>query len=90
MALQGGQNAPKGRFPYMTSVKITECSYHECGGVVIDRWHVLTAAHCDVGPHPLVHIGSHVIHDDHNSPGVQVRLQAGRCMGCMVRTCGAT
>lgn len=40
----GGSSAYRGQFPWMVSVQ--RRGRHFCGGVIIDRRHVLTAAHC--------------------------------------------
>ncbi|KAJ5495337.1 trypsin-like cysteine/serine peptidase domain-containing protein [Penicillium diatomitis] len=39
----GGQHAAIGEFPYQVSV---QTSSHRCGGSIIDKNHILTAAHC--------------------------------------------
>lgn len=42
-AIVGGSQAAAGQFPYQVSV---QTSSHRCGGSIIDKDHVLTAAHC--------------------------------------------
>lgn len=42
-AIIGGSQAAKGEFPYQVSV---QTSSHKCGGSIIDKDHILTAAHC--------------------------------------------
>lgn len=40
----GGQAARPGQFPYQVSLIINQSIL--CSGVIIDHWHILTAAHC--------------------------------------------
>lgn len=42
-AIVGGTHAAPGEFPYQVSV---QTSSHKCGGSIIDKDHILTAAHC--------------------------------------------
>ncbi|OGM48897.1 hypothetical protein ABOM_003085 [Aspergillus bombycis] len=42
-AIQGGSQAATGEFPYQVSI---QTSSHKCGGSIIDKDHILTAAHC--------------------------------------------
>ncbi|KAJ5665517.1 trypsin-like cysteine/serine peptidase domain-containing protein [Penicillium maclennaniae] len=42
-AIIGGTQAAKGEFPYQVSL---QTSSHKCGGSIIDKDHILTAAHC--------------------------------------------
>ncbi|CAD7696165.1 unnamed protein product [Ostreobium quekettii] len=60
--------APKGRFPWMVSLR-DSYGRHMCGGVVIDPWHALTAAHCltKLGQHVIMVIGAHTISDADDS-----------------------
>ncbi|KAE8408276.1 trypsin-like cysteine/serine peptidase domain-containing protein [Aspergillus pseudonomiae] len=48
-AIVGGSQAADGEFPYQVSV---QTSYHMCGGSIIDKDHILTAAHCVDGLSP--------------------------------------
>ena len=40
----GGKVAKVGEFPYMAL--LANDGYYTCGGSVINKWYVLTAAHC--------------------------------------------
>ena len=74
LSFQGGEKAPYGRFPYMTSIKSLTGHVHICGGILIDPQYVLTAAHCIAATswNPYVHIGAHHVNDDEAAPGVEV------------------
>ena len=75
MLFQGGEDAPKGRFPYMVSVKSTETRLHHCGGVLINPSFILTAAHCikEIGSQPILYIGAYHVHDAEKE-GVKVNI----------------
>lgn len=45
--IMGGVNATIDEFPYQVSVHYN--NFHTCGGVIIDRTTILTAAHCLAG-----------------------------------------
>ena len=40
----GGQNAENNQFPYQISLRFN--NYHICGGSIISKNYVITAAHC--------------------------------------------
>lgn len=40
----GGQNAKNNQFPYQISLRLN--NYHICGGSIISKNYVITAAHC--------------------------------------------
>ncbi|KAL7288426.1 hypothetical protein TKK_0017510 [Trichogramma kaykai] len=44
----GGQFAPTRRFLHQVSLQLIGkgCSFHQCGGSIIDSMHIITAAHC--------------------------------------------
>ncbi|KAJ2946648.1 hypothetical protein O0L34_g12705 [Tuta absoluta] len=48
----GGEDAPDGRVPYQVSLRSIFNS-HFCGGSILSKRFVLTAAHCTVGDSPL-------------------------------------
>lgn len=41
----GGTKAEQGQFPYMASVQ-NATHNHQCGGVILSNWWILTADHC--------------------------------------------
>lgn len=41
----GGNKAERGQFPYMVSVQNVTYN-HQCGGVILSSWWILTADHC--------------------------------------------
>lgn len=59
----GGQDAYFGEFPWQVHIKISK---HQCGGALVNRYYVVTAAHC-VYQAPLAQlsiiIGAHDIED---------------------------
>jgi trypsin len=42
----GGEDANINEFPYLVSLRYYEENIHFCGGSIISKWHILTAAHC--------------------------------------------
>ncbi|XP_067206828.1 transmembrane protease serine 9-like [Linepithema humile] len=42
----GGNNAPDGLYPYQVSLRYTKDNTHLCGGAIISKNYVITAAHC--------------------------------------------
>eukprot|EP00210_Caulerpa_lentillifera_P005401 g5163.t1 len=62
---QGGHPAPRGRFPYMCSLRARGSQEHICGGTLIENNWVMTAAHCldpkkhSSGLSPLIRCGIH-------------------------------
>ncbi|CAB3379987.1 Hypothetical predicted protein [Cloeon dipterum] len=45
--ITGGTNARKGEIPWQVSLQ--KRGYHFCGGTIVDREHIVTAAHCSQG-----------------------------------------
>lgn len=75
--MQGGSEADPGRYPYAASLQRTQSHSHFCGGTLIAKDLVLTAAHCvhpDDGKaqrFPYIRIGGTLLSEDPNS---EVRL----------------
>uniref|UniRef100_A0A915IS77 Peptidase S1 domain-containing protein n=1 Tax=Romanomermis culicivorax TaxID=13658 RepID=A0A915IS77_ROMCU len=42
----GGSETSEGSYPWTASVRLKETNQHYCGASLIDKFHVLTAAHC--------------------------------------------
>lgn len=45
-AIVGGNSAGKGQFPYDVSLRHKTLNLHFCGGALINKNYILTAAHC--------------------------------------------
>jgi trypsin len=58
----GGQEATEDSYPYVVSLKVTSNGQHFCGGSLIARDVILTAAHCQTGLSYYLVLGRH----DHN------------------------
>jgi trypsin len=53
----GGEPSPEGLYPWMAAIE-TNDGWQFCGGSVIGQRVVLTAAHCQVQPGEIVHLGT--------------------------------
>lgn len=42
----GGNNAPDGLYPYQVSLRNSKNNLHFCGGAIISKNYIITAAHC--------------------------------------------
>eukprot|EP00803_Ostreobium_quekettii_P000003 evm.model.scf_947.3 EVM.evm.TU.scf_947.3 scf_947:38898-45847(-) len=70
--LDGWHAAIRGRFPYIVSIRGRYREHHCIGAVIYERL-VLTSSQCvgDVGPNPIIVIGSQGYLDDRWTDGVQ-------------------
>lgn len=77
-SLQGGENAPKGRFPYICSLK-NDVKQHLCGAVLVNERFALTGGHCVHPSYQLsgklnahITVGLYTSTDDEDVEGVEV------------------
>jgi secreted trypsin-like serine protease len=66
----GGREAYTGEFPYQVSLQIR--SRHICGGAIIGRKWILTAAHCTIDNNIVVKAGKYNIKQSEDTE--QIRL----------------
>lgn len=61
----GGIDAAPHSAPYIASIRILFQGQirHSCGGVILDEWNILTAAHCMSSFETFVSIGSHYLEE---------------------------
>lgn len=78
LCLQGGEDAPKGRFPYIGSLK-NDINQHLCGAVLINERFALTGGHCVHPNYQLsaklnahITIGLYDSTDDGDAAGIEV------------------
>ncbi|CAG7785693.1 unnamed protein product [Allacma fusca] len=72
----GGRDAQPGEFPWQVSLQILRggANFHNCGGIIIDETHVVSAAHCEYNGYDVV-AGAHSIQENESS---QQRIKALR------------
>ncbi|XP_054718397.1 clotting factor G beta subunit-like [Uloborus diversus] len=78
----GGRASRQGDFPWMVSIR--KRGEHWCGGSLVDRVHILSAAHCFVtkksGPNPeeyTVHVGNIHVDEGHPFNVVKITIHPG-------------
>ncbi|XP_068231552.1 serine protease ami-like [Palaemon carinicauda] len=72
---RGGTEADIGEFPHMVSILRGSPLTHVCGGVLISRRYVLTAAHCVDDSNIYVRIGAHDLRERENGIVVDSEVQ---------------